>query len=415
MSKRKTSGASQSLLGGDWKRRKHVHDEDDPPAVSVGSKLDRFSTNTAPAEILGRDKELSVIEEFLCGCLKAKQGGGLYISGAPGTGKSASVKHVIHSKVSAWEKKMKMIHANVVEINAMSCSNPNQLYASIFEKLHLPVPDVSSLKGEMQKLFTMKSRKMTILVLDEIDGLLDSSRTVLYNFFELCAMETSTLVLIGIANALDLTHRFLPLLKRKKIAPELLTFPSYSKGQIELILRGRFLAADQALDDSALKLICAKAAGCGGDMRKALELCRMAISDASRENNPGLANTVKFQHVAKSASKLMGSKHAQVIKKLPQHQQIVLCVAQLLLKDFPQVTCGELLDYYKEKAKFNSLPEVSSSELSEILSSLCEQGLLEFRGKQQKNIRTNKIKLLAVGSDIEAALSDAPFYKMVNA
>ncbi len=51
--------------------------------------------------------------------------------------------------------------------------------------------------------------------MDEIDRLVTKDQDVLYKLFEWPTMERSTVVLIGIANALDLTDRVLPRLKAK--------------------------------------------------------------------------------------------------------------------------------------------------------------------------------------------------------
>jgi cell division control protein 6 len=53
------------------------------------------------------------------------------------------------------------------------------------------------------------------VILDEIDQLISIDQTILYKFFEWAQMANSRLVLVGIANALDLTDRFLPRLKAK--------------------------------------------------------------------------------------------------------------------------------------------------------------------------------------------------------
>ena len=53
------------------------------------------------------------------------------------------------------------------------------------------------------------------MILDEIDQLITNGQDVLYQLFEWAADKKSRLVLVGIANALDLTDRFLPRLKAK--------------------------------------------------------------------------------------------------------------------------------------------------------------------------------------------------------
>lgn len=60
------------------------------------------------------------------------------------------------------------------------------------------------------------SLPMLVLVLDEIDCLGSTAgKEILYKLFEWPCLELSRLVLIGIANALDLTKRILPRLAAK--------------------------------------------------------------------------------------------------------------------------------------------------------------------------------------------------------
>jgi cell division control protein 6 len=55
----------------------------------------------------------------------------------------------------------------------------------------------------------------SVVVLDEIDSLITRDQEVLYKIFEWASVPCSHLVLIGIANALDLTDRILPRLRAK--------------------------------------------------------------------------------------------------------------------------------------------------------------------------------------------------------
>lgn len=64
-------------------------------------------------------------------------------------------------------------------------------------------------------------RGMIVLIADEIDRLKTPDNHVLYSLFELPALPNSPLVLLSIANALDMTDRILPRLlnshcKKKK-------------------------------------------------------------------------------------------------------------------------------------------------------------------------------------------------------
>ena len=65
-------------------------------------------------------------------------------------------------------------------------------------------------------------------------------KEVLYQLFEWTALPNSRVILIGIANALDLTDCILPRLQTHiTCRPQLLHFPPYTKDQIIIILRER--------------------------------------------------------------------------------------------------------------------------------------------------------------------------------
>jgi len=72
-----------------------------------------------------------------------------------------------------------------------------------------------------------------------MDSLDSRNQDVLYTMFEWPALPNSSLILIGIANSLDLTDRTLPRLQtRPNFRPQILNFPPYSKDEmIEVITK----------------------------------------------------------------------------------------------------------------------------------------------------------------------------------
>jgi cell division control protein 6 len=51
---------------------------------------------------------------------------------------------------------------------------------------------------------------MTVVVVDELDGLLSKPQEVLYRLFGWPKLTNSKMILVGIANSMHLTDRFLP-------------------------------------------------------------------------------------------------------------------------------------------------------------------------------------------------------------
>lgn len=225
------------------------------------------------------------------------------------------------------------------------------------------------------------------MVLDEIDHLLHSRahQNVLYRLFALSS-PSSDCALIGIANSLDLTERFVPLLQSKGAAPELLHFRPFDATEIVTVIKSRleglfecYDGSDSEMDSSnstvqsinkinsqlplfsppALDLAAKKIAAVTGDLRKALDACRLAVelvemeqrtkaSDVSsippnstteekvstNENldsskllshlTPSSAPKVMPNHILKVLSQVLGSPQLTKVRNLPLHAKLIL-------------------------------------------------------------------------------------------
>lgn len=64
-------------------------------AVSNFAKARQALHTSTPGSIFCRDKELAVIEDFMRPLIENKKSGSMYISGRPGTGKTACVTHIL--------------------------------------------------------------------------------------------------------------------------------------------------------------------------------------------------------------------------------------------------------------------------------------------------------------------------------
>lgn len=73
---------------------------------------------------------------------------------------------------------------------------------------------------------------------------------MLYKIFEWAKLPNSKLVLIGIANALDLTKRFLPRLEAKNVGPQLLVFQPYKVDEMTNIIKARLMSL-YAVDENS--------------------------------------------------------------------------------------------------------------------------------------------------------------------
>lgn len=191
-------------------------------------------------------------------------------------------------------------------INCMSIKSSKDLYITLVELLC----DETDMEEEdavtmLQKMFTpkKKSQDVFVVVLDEIDHILSLDLESLYRVFEWSMQKSSRLLLVGIANALDLTDRFLPRLKSRNLKPELLPFLPYTTAQVKAIIVRRLkslLPKDKADSDfipffhpAAIELCSRKVSSQTGDLRKAFEVCRRTLDLVENETRINMESDAK--------------------------------------------------------------------------------------------------------------------------
>lgn len=242
-----------------------------------------FTRSTEPGRLVGREAEREELCSFVQACIDTMSGGCTYVSGPPGTGKSAMVNEVTESFGSS-------ITVKKAYINCMSMKTSKDLQGNLLENL---CEDADMLEGDelktLQGMFVSrkKSKTVYVLTLDEMDHILTLDLEILYKLFEWSLQKSSRLVLIGIANALDMTDRFLPRLKARNLKPQLLPFLPYSASQIKTVIVTRLKSLVRSdsetpdcipfLHSAAIELCSRKVSSQSGDLRKAFDICRRAI------------------------------------------------------------------------------------------------------------------------------------------
>ncbi|VDM05147.1 unnamed protein product [Schistocephalus solidus] len=228
------------------------------PTFSLSQALHTSELN----EVIGREKEIEFLRKTMEDCISQKRSASLYISGAPGTGKTATVTQEVQAL-------LKTGRCQAIFINCMQLQTPKAVFARILSTLSVSCSFPSSSENvvaAVEACLTKKSRRLPlIIVLDEIDQLAGAYQDVLYTIFGWPdGLTDSHLILLGIANALDLTERLLPGLQSRSLRPLHLSFPPYSKDQISQIISDRLLrqsnssgSSVQALDKLAIQF-CAK-------------------------------------------------------------------------------------------------------------------------------------------------------------
>lgn len=254
---------------------------------SVARQL--FAQGSNPDKLIGRDQERNQLKAFIADSANAGCGGCLYISGPPGTGKSALVGEIL-SDLTAHEDLV------ISTVNCIAFKAANEVFGKLAQDLcACGTPRIKAEKA-LASIFTPRkdSGKRFIVMLDEIDHLLTTDLEALYSLFEWSLRPASNLTLIGIANALDLTDRFLPRLKARNLKPQLLSFRPYTAPQIASIITSRLQSLMLSnsgsstpytpfLHPAAIQLCSKKVASQTGDLRKAFNIVCRAIDLIERE------------------------------------------------------------------------------------------------------------------------------------
>ncbi|XP_075417899.1 cell division control protein 6 homolog isoform X1 [Tenrec ecaudatus] len=386
--------------------------------------------NTAvPDRLPAREKEMDVIRNFLKEHICGKRAGSLYLSGAPGTGKTACLSRILRD----LEKELKGF--KTIMLNCMSLKNAQAVFPAIAQEIYQEGGSRPAGKDMMRKLekhVTAEKGPMIVLVLDEMDQLDSKGQDVLYTLFEWPWLSSSRLVLIGIANTLDLTDRILPRLQAVgKYKPQLLNFPPYTRNQITTILQDRLnqVSREQVLDNAAIQFCARKVSAVSGDVRKALDVCRRAIeivesdvksqtilkphSECKSSSEPVIPKRIGLAHIAQVISEVngngmpLGQEGEQ--DSFPLQQKILVCSFLLLTRQLKtkEVPLGKLYEAYSTVCQKQQVTAVDQSEC------LSLSGLLEARGilglKKNKETRFTKVFLKIEEKEIEHALKDKTF------
>ncbi|OWR47325.1 putative Cdc6 [Danaus plexippus plexippus] len=391
--------------------------------ITTNNKLEETKYTLKP--LVSREKEIEWLTNFLIEHLDKEQSASLYISGQPGTGKTASLTYILQiPKIREGYKQ--------VYINCTMMKSAASIYSRICKELHVPTTGTSEKAcfNALEK-YLFKKHKMIVLVLDEIDQLDSKRQCVLYTLFEWGALP-SRMVLVGVANALDLTQRALPRLQAS-LRPTTMHFPPYTKEQIINIFTST-LADDMKnmFSPVALQMLAAKIAAVSGDMRRALDIGRRVIDLARRSKfseNRSIDDmmkdssvTVELKQVLEVLNDVYGSSRKidnDVDEGLPMQQKLILCSLMLMLSKGrnKEIIMGKLHEVYKRVAESRNIAPLELSEMCSAVSLLEALGAVTVGGGGAGRTagRGRRVRLRWHEDELAAALKDRPLLSTILA
>ncbi|RHY08018.1 hypothetical protein DYB36_004344, partial [Aphanomyces astaci] len=237
-----------------------------------------FTTDAAP--LLHRAPEWQALVNFVDTCITTGQRKSMFVSGAPGSGKSALMKAMEQHVATAWTACKTSLQ--VINLNAMSLGDAASVYKAIAAQVTNKECSTAEQATDALSLAFKSTHRTTFLILDEIDVLLQGKgERDLYQLFEWAHHPFSSVIFVGIANSIDLTERCLPLLKSNDCKPVSVVFAPYSFDAIFDILKQRVvvgsLTPKPVVDVMAMSYLARKMASTSGDIRTCLSICKASL------------------------------------------------------------------------------------------------------------------------------------------
>ena len=325
------------------------------------------------SNVIGRESERSSILDFVANCDVREEGGVMYCAGAPGTGKTLCVQNVLNEWVDekSCEGLRRYDYVNVIGLNdhlrlfltlesvikgksfVSQIRKRGRAGSKVADKAE-PFAMVADCVDSVISLSREYGGAQTtcVLVVDELDYLcpalssvtrggnsksvitakkqLDLVRSLFSLPQKLASIKSRiTLVIIGIANSIDLSEKLTSLAgsSRGRLVDSTLLFKPYDANELKAIVNQ---ITNNSLDPAALELCARKVATVHGDCRKVMDLCKQASSNKRRrqtDKSDDQGATIADLIPAMDGAFKSHSENVNTLKSLPLQQLFVLVAA----------------------------------------------------------------------------------------
>ncbi|KAG7813322.1 hypothetical protein KL921_000868 [Ogataea angusta] len=411
--------------------------------LSVYSRAKKLFLRSSAVDVDGfaltaREPEAHLLRQHIDQCLLKLESTSMYVSGPPGTGKTAQVNAILNSLIvgdieNADAKIYKVpVRINskrinrrvrIAKINCMTVRKAEDIFDAIYSDLEGQFTRKKRTAQELKRFLADESKcDITLVVLDEMDNLMGNSQQVLFELFSWASdmsNDNPKLAIIGIANALDLTDRFLPRLKCNNISPRLIPFLPYTADQIKQVLTAKLCCLvdnkttiPPLVHPAAIQLCAKKAAITTGDLRSAFDIMHRALElteslQAQKLGSKELhsltfenAPKVMIAQLARVCNSTVSSNFNSKLKNLNIQHKTVLCSLikyEEVLKSQKSKTIASINSFYSYYASLQDVRKVigalNRGEFLEVLSSLESDSFINICSTTNAKIHaTSKIK-----------------------
>lgn len=376
-----------------------------------------------------RNVEANALKNFFMSHIKEGQTSSLYVSGPPGTGKTAQLNLTLSEFIDMEStEKLQQVEIDGKDytlgysyINCMTVSKTSNIYSEIYTALTGEKVHIKQSRDQLQSFLSSDKAHMSIIILDELDQLLGKQNDEVFTLFSWAL--NCNIILVGISNALDMVDRLLPRLKMNGLSPNTLVFMPYTADQIARIIKAKIETIEmeshelgfELFHPAAIQLCARKSASNTGDLRKAFDICRCAIELVERETR-GLnilkdrgdkqLQSVKIQHIARVINTVFNTNQMSKLRELNLQQKLLVC---LLIKaeganPFQTLTMNAFYEYYIKNGKVDNLVGLlKKAEFLEALSSLEANSVVRVN-KSPRAFSESKISSSVVKKDLASVI-----------
>ena len=261
----------------------------------------RLHVSAVPSSLPCREEEFAEIFGYVEAKLREGTGGCCYISGVPGTGKTATVMEVIRY---LQDNKEDYPDFNFYAMNGMRLTSPEQAYVEMWQQLTGNKATAEHAMKLLNTRFTTASPKRipSVFLVDELDMLCNRKQSVLYNIFDWPSKPESKLIVIAIANTMDLPERVMINRVSSRLGLTRQVFQPYTHTQLQTIVTSR-LEGLSIFQQDAIQLVARKVASLSGDARRALDICRRATEMAEA----GGRERIRLEDVTRAHQEMFSS------------------------------------------------------------------------------------------------------------
>ncbi len=359
--------------------------------------LGHLSGSFVPDSFPHRETEIDHMVRVLSSIMRNSRPSNIVIYGKTGTGKTSTTRYVTRMLMDIAGDKVRICF-----VNCQVHDSPYSILTTLVNELSdTPEEDIPAMGWPLDRIYTELISRINkkggyyVLVLDEMDRLVrKNGGDSLYVLLKIIDDSTeSRTSLVGITNDANIMDGLEPRIK-SRMNQENIMFTPYNASDLRDIISFRLngIVKNDVIQESAINLCAAIGAQEHGDARKALDLMRIAIEIAMREDRKQISD----KEIYEARDKFEMDVVREAIKTLPLQSKIVLLSSVVTQEVSTKLMItGEIYENYRHICSEMGFMSLTSRRVSDILSELEEFGLLATTTRSMGRYgRTRFIKVM---------------------